>query len=419
MSRPVFPAVVDQHAREAAFLWLLRDGAVRAPHYDLADLEALDERVEANLDGLLGAGDAGWEACARGLAAPEGGEVFAATVVALERGDLRGVAAVIDAAGASPPLSRGLVSALGWVSFDTAARTIRALLAPRGPAALRRLGIAACAAHRRDPGPALPDALLDPDAALRARALRAVGELGRADLRADLRRALEDEDASCRQWAAWSGVMLGAEDRAPIRALWRNAAAGGPRAALSCVTAVLADDKETSAERLLELGAEPARARTVLAGVAALGDPALMPWVLERMAEPRLARAAGEAFSAITGADLRAEKLKGEPPKGFRSGPTDDPRDEDVAMDPDEDLLWPDPEATARAWERRRPAFRDGARYLLGLPVTAPWLDRILARGPQRRRAAAAIELALRAPERRLFEVRAPARRQRRALEGA
>jgi len=51
--------IVSQHAEEAAFLWLLRSYATRAPHYDLADLAALEERVDAHLDGLRIAGDAG------------------------------------------------------------------------------------------------------------------------------------------------------------------------------------------------------------------------------------------------------------------------------------------------------------------------------------------------------------------------
>ena len=48
--------VLDQHAEEAAFLALLRDYAVRAPHYDLEELAELDQRIEAHLDGLAIAG---------------------------------------------------------------------------------------------------------------------------------------------------------------------------------------------------------------------------------------------------------------------------------------------------------------------------------------------------------------------------
>jgi hypothetical protein len=52
--------VVTQHAEEASFLWLLRHAAVSQPHYSLADLSKLDNRVEAHLDGLRVAGESGW-----------------------------------------------------------------------------------------------------------------------------------------------------------------------------------------------------------------------------------------------------------------------------------------------------------------------------------------------------------------------
>jgi hypothetical protein len=45
----IIPIIVEQHAGEAAFLWLLRDAAVRAPHYSLKDLARLDDRVEAHM----------------------------------------------------------------------------------------------------------------------------------------------------------------------------------------------------------------------------------------------------------------------------------------------------------------------------------------------------------------------------------
>ena len=50
--RGIVHEVVSQHAEEASFLWLLRHGAVSQPHYSIADLSKLDNRVEAHLDGL-------------------------------------------------------------------------------------------------------------------------------------------------------------------------------------------------------------------------------------------------------------------------------------------------------------------------------------------------------------------------------
>ena len=56
------------------------------------------------------------------------------------------------------------------------------------------------------------------------------------------------------------------------------------------------------------------------------------------MEVPELARVAGEAFTMITGVDIAYEDLEGEWPEDFEAGPTESPEDEDVEMDPDEDL---------------------------------------------------------------------------------
>jgi len=51
-AQSVIPHIIDQHAEEAAFLWLLRHNAIYAPHYNLKDLAKLDGRVEAHIDGF-------------------------------------------------------------------------------------------------------------------------------------------------------------------------------------------------------------------------------------------------------------------------------------------------------------------------------------------------------------------------------
>jgi hypothetical protein len=69
----VIPVVIEQHAEEAAFHWLLRDAAVRTPHYSLDSLAKLDNRLEAHIDGLCIAGEAGWNICQEQLGWEEAG----------------------------------------------------------------------------------------------------------------------------------------------------------------------------------------------------------------------------------------------------------------------------------------------------------------------------------------------------------
>lgn len=100
----------------------------------------------------------------------------------------------------------------------------------------------------------------------------------------------------------------------------------------------------------------------------------------------------------ITGVDIAYEDMEGEWPIGFAAGPTEDPEDENVAMDPDEDLPWPKPEAIHTWWKQHQGQFRPGTRYLLGKPISTDWLQNVLRNGRQRQRAAAALELALQQP---------------------
>jgi uncharacterized protein (TIGR02270 family) len=407
--------IFEQHAREASFLWILRDSAVTDPLYDLADLCELDERIEAHIDGLRLAGDAGWEACKNSLAeAEEGGEVFAAALIAIERWDLRGIAHILNVGGGLPDLSRAIVSAMGWASFDRVRGLWPGLLAGRCPPELHYLGIAGCAVHRQDPGAALGYAALSKDRRLKARALRAAGELGRADLLPLLEDEMRSDDEGCRFWAAWSAALLGAPEAS--RVLWAIAAKGGAHAARACAMVMRRMDPGVAYTWLYSLAGSTADMRVAVEGAAALGDATVVGWLIEWMKAPEVARVAAGAIETITGVKLSEEGLEGKAPEGFQRGPTDDPEDEDVEMDPDESLPWPDVGAIQSWWSRRADRCRRGTRYLLGKPMGPEWLEQVLRTGNQPARASAAVELCLRQRRWPLFEVRAPGSRQRRAL---
>jgi uncharacterized protein (TIGR02270 family) len=128
------------------------------------------------------------------------------------------------------------------------------------------------------------------------------------------------------------------------------------------------------------------------------------------------ARVAGEGFTLVSGAELDAQQLWRARPEG-EFGPTDDPGDEDVSIDPDEGLMWPDPEKAAAWWDLNASRFHTGQRYFLGAPVTREHCIDVLKTGYQRQRVLAAHHLCLLEPGTPLFNTSAPAWRQQRLLE--
>jgi uncharacterized protein (TIGR02270 family) len=374
----------------------------------------LDDRVNAHLDGLRIAADAGWAACEEELGWAEPGEVFAPAVLAFEAGNQRRIQTVLEVGGQSYELSRPIVSALGWLRYQQASDHVQRFLAAE-ESLPRRIGIAACAVHRRDPGQKLVEALDDPDVLLQARAIRAVGELGGADLLPELRPHLAAEDRLGRFAAAWSVGLL-AGDGAAIEALRATVEENGRNGQKALQLALRRMDIAEAKDWINGLAKKPELARPAVIGAGVLGVPDLVPWLMEQMQVPELARLAGEGFTMITGVDLSDQKLEGGWPEGFVAGPTEDPKDEDVEMDPDENLPWPDHEKVVDWWQKNRDRFEQGTRYLVGRPMTIEWLNHVLRNGYQRQRAAAALELAIRQPVEPLFEVRAPGWRQRQML---
>jgi hypothetical protein len=61
-----------------------------------------------------------------------------------------------------------------------------------------------------------------------------------------------------------------------------------------------------------------------------------------------LARVAGDAFTMITGVDIAVDDLDADQPEGFEAGPTENPDDEDIPLDPGEHCPWPDQALTAK-----------------------------------------------------------------------
>jgi uncharacterized protein (TIGR02270 family) len=410
----VIQDVVAQHAEEAAFLWTTRERAVGVPRYSLKSLAALDERVDAHLDGLRIAGDAGWALCRANLENAEASVVFPLAVLAFETGDRQRMLDALTAGCISAETRRGLVSALGWLDYQTVAPWVRRLLDAKA-AAHRAIGVAACAVQRQDPGAALTSSIDDPDPILRSRALRAVGELKRRDLLNQVRHHLTDEDEQCRFWAAWTLTLY--RDRAGLQSLAQWLGKGDRFGRLAILLSVRAMSLEDGRHWIRTMANDPGLRRCAVIGAGALGDPSSVPWLIGNMQSPELSRLAGEAFSMMTGVDLEAQDLDQDGPGPASGEAADEPSAVDAPdLDEDSHLTWPKHALVEQWWRIHRADFQDGMRYLAGQPLTTPAAREVLRAGNQRQRAAAAIELALREPDEILFEVRGRGTDQQRRL---
>ena len=405
--------VLDQHAENAAFLALLRDYAVRAPHYDLQHLATLDNRIEAHLDGLRIAGLPGLDALLQQLGPNILGEVFAATVLAFETGNTAAMARLAEHLRSHADAERFMAAALGWLEWPLIAPWIDRLLVSPEPI-FRRIGLAACGMHRHDPGSALLAGLSHADPGVLARAARTAGELRRRDLMAAIRGHRLHQNAATRFWANWATVQMGDEEAlVPLRQFAEQPGAQQYRALLVLLAW---QPRDISIAWVRQLMPQAQQRRMVIQAVGLLGDPVSIPWLIQQMHDLPHARVAGEAFSLITGADLALLDLERRDSPDYDAGPNDDPADPNVAMDDDENLPWPDPTLIEAWWQQEKGAYQNGQGYLLGQPISEQAYLQALARGQQRQRIAAACGLARLRPTEALFPTSAPAWRQQALL---
>jgi uncharacterized protein (TIGR02270 family) len=404
--------------QDSAALRHVRTVLVRAPHVKLHQLQRLDERLAAHLDGVAVAGPYGAQRCAEALERPGVGEVFAAAASAIEAHDTATFERLIALAGALPEARRGLLSALGWVSGAQLKGIVSPLLGAADPLH-RSLGLGACRMHHADPGAVLPAALLDADLALRVEALRCASALGRTDLLPQVQAAGAGADPELAFHAALAACLLG-DRSAALEVLSAVAQGESVHATEACATVLPAAElarAQALVRDLAKAGRDtPAGLRRLVRACGALGDPHFVPWLIDLMRDDTVARLAGEAFSMITGADLAALDLERKPPEGIEFGPNADPLDEAVALDEDESLPWPEHAKVQGWWRLRAASMPAGSRFFVGAPPSPEQLARVLRDGFQRQRIAAARQRCLHQPGSALFATAAPAWRQQRRV---
>lgn len=395
----------EEHSVDTSFLWLFRDQAVFSPNYDAEDIAEIDQRIDTHLKQLLLAGETGWRAAVENLGWHESGEVFTGSAVAFSIGKDEFVQKALSVGAESVALTRGVISALAWFNGEIAKPYIHKFIRSQDPI-IQRIGIGASGVLRKDVGEDLNTLLACGNPLVSSRAVKAAGELGRVDAVNSCLSLLHHDDHSTQFWAAWSSVLLGRPEAA-IEKLKEIAVRGGNHAELACDLAGRSMNLIQAQEWLQALGQSAENYRLAVVFARAIAKPVLVPWLINMMTVPEVARKAGEAFTDITGADLVDDELAGDVPLGFESSPTENPCDEYVQIDPDEDLPWPNVDLVSKWWAENQKRFAPHERYMLGYSLSDESLHRVLNGGKQTNRHAAALELKLKAPDQPLYEIRA------------
>ncbi len=383
----------EQYVSDAAFLWILRSIATNQPHYNANDLFELEQRIETQLDGLMTSIDMGWQACDDALQLQEPGELFTAMAIAMRSHEVHKIQRAVEVGLENNLATPGLISAMGWLPVDIANPWTERFL--KGKEMNHKyLGIAVCSVRRQDPGEILNNILqrddCQQDEKLYARALRLVGELRRQDCMPEINTAMTVENSEIRFWANWSAVLLG--HRTSAYNLKEFVFNTGPHQNQAIQLAFRSLPIETARKWVSKLSEDESQVRIVIKAAGALGDPHAINWLIEKMKTPALARLAGEAFTNITGVDLKQNQLLIDPADQLSNTPDDT---HDIALDEDEHLPCPHAEKVMALWRTYGQNFSIGHRYFMGHFIAADTLKETLAKGTQRQRHAAAMELAL------------------------
>ncbi|MBB3196750.1 TIGR02270 family protein [Roseateles terrae] len=401
--------VLASHVDEAAAAWRRRARLLDGPHVRLRHLARFDERLFAHLAGIRIAGEDGWRAVRSAQGDGDEGAVAVLAWVAFADGDAGRMQAALPVMLADATFTRASVRAMGSLAPARLVESMRALADSSLPAH-RALALAVQVFQRRDHGTMLRNALDDADAGLRAEALRATGLLGRADLVPALIDTLRhDSSGSCRQAAAESLLVLGTQEQvSQVVDAWLGDVNAGRIGRQGLVSCVRASAPEQARSRIRQWAASSRHRREALVGAAALGDPAAIPWMIQQMSDPEVARLALEGFATITGVDLELRMFKAAGAGEMQEMPCH-PEDEDLPV--------PDVAGCQAWWRAHAHRFEAGQRYLAGLPMSSRSdCLAVLRDGTQRQRRAAALELSRLQPGLPLFQVEALAIRQRREL---
>lgn len=403
--------VVEEHLEEAAYLWTQWERALIAPNYTLQEMaERVEERLLANIDGLVVAGEAADERLVLpALEGDEPGKVFAAAFALLKRPASDGPKQVIGQLGINPELDAILVRALELTHRkgleEPLLEIVRSRDVARAGSALEVL------AFRQVPVPLdlLKPLLAKDNPSILPAALRAARLAGERVIPL-VEFAYRSPIAAARDAAVETGLVLGM--RSALLVCQELVEARKPDAAFPLLVLALGGDP-ADLDRIIEaLRTEPLRPAALFA-LGFTGRSRGAEECLGWLGNDKVARVAGEAFSAITGLAIegeytRKEEAEKEEPIPFE----DEDLDEPIVVGPEAALPLPDPSPVTAWWAKSKGGLEAAARYAGGRPLSSEALLETFKIASCRRRRPLGLDLAIRTHGEYVVETRTWARAQ-------
>jgi uncharacterized protein (TIGR02270 family) len=358
------PELIEHHYEELQFLWGQRQSALRSPRYTMREFSALEQRIEAHVQGLLVAGVDLLHIVEPGLASDDAKTSFAAAYALLRLENETATLAVIQAfSGAHGKQMYGLRQALSLARMEQLLPSLPFLFfSSASPTVAAAADVLAWHGALPPPGLTIDTLLQDEDPTVRETAWRVVANSGLTVDPKLYAAAVRDESPAVKRagltaaaWTAVPGALLLARQLADtptadnMYALQLLAILGGPED-LQRMTAIA---------KTAELG--PSRYHLL----GSYGHPALVEWLLAELAnpDPEVAVAAGAAFSKITGQDIDS---KDRVPLRPKDGKEPDEFEAEFL----EEVLLPHPAAARSHWEKARPQLARATRVCRGLDVS-------------------------------------------------
>ncbi|MHB8813461.1 MAG: hypothetical protein ACYDAE_09340 [Steroidobacteraceae bacterium] len=187
---------------------------------------------------------------------------------------------------------------------------------------------------------------------------------------------------------------------------------------LSSLAAIGSPEEQQLVIRALR---EPGLQRAGLFAIAYIGTPQAVEICLAGMRDEKLARSAGEAYCAITGAELTRDGLAAPEPVEGPSPPRleDDRLDANLVPTAADQWPLPDLDGVRRHWRSIQGQYDQGVRHWRGRPMSLESLVGAIERGPMLRRDDLALELAVRTGGKYDLETRTFAHVQRSMMQAS